>query len=927
MPCCDFGPDPKTVEGDKTVKGGENDLTDGPVKNRGCRDIPCIGIYGASWFVFVTVTMAGFDTGNVEKLYRPRDWQGNFCSFSDNWNTGVDLSGMEKLAYFMNLTTVLETAVKTTVCAPASQTQLTALKNNGAMSQVEYDNFMEACCLVPTTECDGSLEIYQGTDPAALASEINNMMVALTDYADTASTLFESDGPNGDMFKDAFEAANKYFVKSCTTSCALSTDDMTRSYTYEPAGDNKLKYAFNLLKTDATVDSTLQDAIQNSFTFTAMSEATCPYDPFYCVPMPGVEFKDIDGSQGYCSFELSESAVNAVSSATAEVYQQLGFGDITSGVGSSLGDMFGDVQKNIGVVILVMVIAFVIGLVFLVLMRFFVGCMVWSGLGLMFALLVLGGFALWVSSFQCADASLLEAGQSTLDSMVSAGTAAADEAMQSATDSSYVAPDEDMTGNGEDYTGGQTKTKRGFTCVDWDNTPLTNGGDENYCRNPNGQAQTIWCYYDVSVTPEKWDECVPLYTIVGECPEGYATESETGRKLLEIASYIVFAMAAIWFCCVFCMCKQIRLAVGVNKVAAEFIYMHPWIILQPILQITVAIAWSLLWLWSVSFLVSQVPDDYVTGAAIANYTDAEGTSDMAGLCNGNSPQGGVYKDELASTCTWSATAAANGESIAECWKCSQPRHFISITNGQFWFSLFHFLWNYALIIAIGQTVVAGAVGVWFFTKTEDKWGAACIRPAVYNVFRYHFGSLLFGSAILAIVQTARYFMKALEKQAEAQHNKIMECVFKIVGCCIWCFEKCIQFLNKNAYIQIALMGKSFCHSAKTAFFLILRNAARFAWVAMLGNLTQLIGVGFIATATPVVGFFVWKALVPSSPVLAVTIFVFFGYIVGKLYMSVFALCVDTCLQCFIHAEEMGDVGDFVPSALKDQIGHGEPKDS
>jgi hypothetical protein len=51
---------------------------------------------------------------------------------------------------------------------------------------------------------------------------------------------------------------------------------------------------------------------------------------------------------------------------------------------------------------------------------------------------------------------------------------------------------------------------------------------------------------------------------------------------------------------------------------------------------------------------------------------------------------------------------------------------------------------------------------------------------MWNVVRYHSGSLAFGSLILAIVQFIRFFMKYLEKQASAQKNRIMVIVFKAV---------------------------------------------------------------------------------------------------------------------------------------------------
>ena len=41
-----------------------------------------------------------------------------------------------------------------------------------------------------------------------------------------------------------------------------------------------------------------------------------------------------------------------------------------------------------------------------------------------------------------------------------------------------------------------------------------------------------------------------------------------------------------------------------------------------------------------------------------------------------------------------------------------------------------------------------------------------------------------------------------EQQAKAQKNKVMVLVLKAVQCFLWCVEKCIKFLNKNAYIQI-----------------------------------------------------------------------------------------------------------------------------
>merc|ERR1719356_666689 len=147
-------------------------------------------------------------------------------------------------------------------------------------------------------------------------------------------------------------------------------------------------------------------------------------------------------------------------------------------------------------------------------------------------------------------------------------------------------------------------------------------------------------------------------------------------------------------------------------------------------------------------------------------------------------------------------------------------------------------------------------------------------------------------------------MKYLEKQAAAQKNRLLVLILKCVQCCIWCFEKCVQFLNKNAYIQVALLGTNFCTSAKKAFFLIMRNALRFGAVAMLGGGVHAIGYICIMTGSTVAGYFIIRTMHEAvSPVVPVFSYIVVSYIIAKLFMNVFGLAVDTGLQCFLACEE------------------------
>lgn len=64
---------------------------------------------------------------------------------------------------------------------------------------------------------------------------------------------------------------------------------------------------------------------------------------------------------------------------------------------------------------------------------------------------------------------------------------------------------------------------------------------------------------------------------------------------------------------------------------------------------------------------------------------------------------------------------------------------------------------------------------------------------------------------------------------------------KCLQCYLACVERIIKFINKNAYIQIAINGKSFCFACKDALLLIIRNALRFTALGGLGGLFIMLG--------------------------------------------------------------------------------------
>ena len=139
-----------------------------------------------------------------------------------------------------------------------------------------------------------------------------------------------------------------------------------------------------------------------------------------------------------------------------------------------------------------------------------------------------------------------------------------------------------------------------------------------------------------------------------------------------------------------------------------------------------------------------------------------------------------------------------------------------------WYMLFCFFWSGQYIVALGEIIFSTAVAKWYFARDKGSVGSGTVCSAIVTSMWYHSGTAAFGSLIIAIIKMIRSFLAYLQKKAEEWDSSIAKAIVCCFQCCFYCLEKCMRFINKNAYIQTAIFGTSFCTSAKEAFFLILR---------------------------------------------------------------------------------------------------------
>ncbi|XP_073478677.1 choline transporter-like protein 2 isoform X1 [Aquarana catesbeiana] len=232
------------------------------------------------------------------------------------------------------------------------------------------------------------------------------------------------------------------------------------------------------------------------------------------------------------------------------------------------------------------------------------------------------------------------------------------------------------------------------------------------------------------------------------------------------------------------------------------------------------------------------------------------------------------------------------------------------------YNAFMFLWLANFVIALGQVTLAGAFAsyYWAFKKPDDM-PAFPIFSSLGRALRYHTGSLAFGSLILAIVQLIRIMLEYLDHKLKGADNKCARFLLCCLKCCFWCLEKFIKFLNRNAYIMIAIYGTNFCTSAKNAFFLLMRNIIRVAVLDKVTDFLLFLGKLLVVGCVGILAFFFFthriRIVQDTAPTLnyywvPILTVIVGSYLIAHGFFSVYGMCVDTLFLCFCEDLERND---------------------
>lgn len=183
--------------------------------------------------------------------------------------------------------------------------------------------------------------------------------------------------------------------------------------------------------------------------------------------------------------------------------------------------------------------------------------------------------------------------------------------------------------------------------------------------------------------------------------------SDQSKKNYYLAAFIlltVFTLLA--FCAICCLCNKIRLSIAIMETSSIFVGDNPSSIIMPLVN-TIAIAlWLAFWVGASVYL-------YSTGTRV--------------IKKHQYPYGSFKHSDM--------------------------------VNKYIYFQLFALLWITAFLMATLDFIIVSACSLWYFQYGAEDKPYNPINTSIYRLFRFHLGTVAFGSLVLALVWVVQLILE------------------------------------------------------------------------------------------------------------------------------------------------------------------------
>ena len=400
------------------------------------------------------------------------------------------------------------------------------------------------------------------------------------------------------------------------------------------------------------------------------------------------------------------------------------------------------------------------------------------------------------------------------------------------------------------------------------------------------------------------------------------TGTEDQVKMWRAIEYAAFLCAAIYFVVMLWMLKRIKIAIAIMKEASKAFLNNPGMVIIPPVILVLLIGWVAFFIVMTVYIQtigSVQAEDFKTAAVSAFGEDAVNLTLAA--ANATSDALESYNSSLSN---YSVNTSA--------WETED------VVKALHAYNFFGFLWASNFCIMFGFFIMAFATSVWYYSATTleidlyengDEENGRMKGTAVGTLFkcfcaalRYHLGTILWGSLLIAIIQFVRAVMLYIEEEFlnEYKDNATIKIVIYCINCWLACIERVIRIISKNAFIITIIRNTSFCASAIEAMSLLVNNVVRTGALTMMSTIACFVIKLFIVGCNMVVAYFLinMEALTQGEEIESglfplIGIFII-SFIIASLFINVYESCVDTIMMCFFVDEKHMD-GVFMPPSL------------
>lgn len=263
---------------------------------------------------------------------------------------------------------------------------------------------------------------------------------------------------------------------------------------------------------------------------------------------------------------------------------------------------------------------------------------------------------------------------------------------------------------------------------------------------------------------------------------------------------------------------------------------------------------------------------------------------------------GVYDREGLCTTTATSTSDNGSSATSTTTTCNSG----NLAWGYLFLLLLSLFWTQQVFQNTIHVVIAGVVSTWWFSPDEaSSCCSVAIRDSFVRATTTSFGSICFGSLLVAIIQTLRAMVQSARRDDVDGCAAFLLC---ILDCLLRCIEDMLEYFNKFAYIYVGMYGYSYLEAGKNVMTLFnqkgwtiiisdnLVSNVLSLFCLVVGCLTGCVGL-IVKEAEPL-----WfEAYGGSATGVAFGFSFLIGIVISAILLSVVDSSVNTVLVAFAEA--------------------------